>query len=201
MMLEPSNSGSQRSPTAGVALLVSMGVCCAYLLLRNTGLFLTVPDEWVYSKTARLLPPEAAGVPSYLYFLIYRATNLCGAGYLECARALNVFFMVGAMPFIYLLCRTVAGRWVSLFIAVMAVLGPINTYTAYFMPESLYLLLFWVLAWYALRGTEANPLLRGAIMGVIIGLMALVKVHAFFLVPVIVGFLALRPIVGGSGFA
>jgi phosphoglycerol transferase len=201
MSLAPNNSGSQRSLAAGFALLVAMGVCCVYLLLRNTGLFLSVPDEWVYSKTARLLAPDAAGVPSHLYFLIYRATNVCGAGYLDCARALNVFFMVGAMPFVYLLCRRVAGRRVALFIALMAVLGPINTYTAYFMPEALYLLMFWVLAWFALRATEVNPLLQGAVMGAIVGLMALVKVHAVFLVPVIVAFLPLRYFVAGSGIA
>jgi len=201
MSLAPNGSGSQRSLAAGFALLVAMGGCCVYLLLRNTGLFLTVPDEWVYSKTARLLTPDVAGVPSYLYFLIYRATNVCGAGYLDCARAMNVFFMVGAMPFIYLLCRRVAGRRLALFIALMAVLGPINTYTAYFMPEALYLLMFWVLAWYALRPNEVSPLLQGAVMGAIVGLMALVKVHAVFLVPVIVAFLPLRYFVAGPGLA
>lgn len=201
MSLAPNNSGSQRSLAAGFALLVAMGACCAYLLLRNTGLFLSVPDEWVYSKTARLLTPDLAGVPSYLYFLIYRGTNVCGAGYLECARALNVFFMVGAIPFIYLLCRRVAGGRLALFIALMAVLGPINTYTAYFMPEALYLLMFWVLAWFSLRAAQVSPLLQGAVMGAIVGLMALVKVHAVFLVPVIVAFLPLRYFCAGSGIA
>jgi phosphoglycerol transferase len=201
MSLAPNNSGSQRSLAAAFALLVAMGVCCVYFLLRNTGLFLSVPDEWVYSKTARLLEPDVAGVPSYLYFLIYRSTNVCGAGFLDCARALNVFFMVGAMPFIYLLCRRVAGPRLALFISLMAVLGPINTYTAYFMPEALYLLMFWVLAWFALRAAQVNPLLQGAVMGAIVGLMALVKVHAVFLVPVIVAFVPLRYFVAGSGNA
>lgn len=201
MLLSPNDSGSQRSLAAGFALLVAMVACCVYLLLRNTGLFLSVPDEWVYSKTARLLASDVAGVPSYLYFLIYRATNVCGAGYLDCARALNVFFMVGAMPFIYLLCRRVASRRLALFIALMAVLGPINTYTAYFMPEALYLLMFWALAWFALRADEVNPLLQGAVMGAIVGLMALVKVHAIFLVPVVVAFLPLRYFLAGSGIA
>lgn len=201
MSLATNNSGSQHSVAAAFALLVGMGVCCVYLLLRNTGLYLSVPDEWVYSKTARLLTPDVAGVPSHLYFLIYRATNVCGAGFLECARALNVFFMVGAMPFIYLLCRRVASPRLSLFIALMAVLGPINTYTAYFMPEALYLLMFWVLAWFALRTNELNPLLQGAVMGAIVGLMALVKVHAVFLVPVVIAFLPLRYFVAGAGIA
>lgn len=183
---------SRRCLETTLMLLATMIVCLVYLLVRNYGLYVSVPDEWEYSESARLLPLEAVGFPSYLYFLIYRVTSFCGAGFIECVRLINCVFFVGAIPFMYRVARLVSTRLIALLIVLVAVFGPINTYTAYFMPESLYFLSFWILAWCALCGTSARPAIYGACLGIIIGLMALVKVHAVFLVPVIAAFLVLR---------
>lgn len=173
-------------------LLTTMIVCLVYLLVRNYGLYVSVPDEWGYSESARLLPLKAVGFPSYLYFLIYRTTSFCGTGFIECARLINCVFFVGAIPFMYKVARLVSTRPIALMIVLVTVFGPINTYTAYFMPESLYFLSFWILAWFALSGPSARPAIYGACLGAIIGLMALVKAHAIFLAPAIAAFLVLR---------
>lgn len=194
MQTEHVKAMSQRS-SMGLALLMTMVAFALYFYARNAGLFLSVPDEWVYSRSARLIPLGEVGVPSYLYFILFGATNVCGPGYLDCTRMLNIAAMVAAVPFIYMLSRRVAGRALSWWVAVLAVLGPVNTYTAYFMPESTYLLLFWILAWYALKGGHARLITYGAVLGAIIGAMGLVKAHAAFLAVAVVAFLAFRPFV------
>lgn len=187
----PLSELSERMTTVTM-LMAAMIMCFIYMLARNAGLLVVVPDEWLYSKSARLVSLESVQLPSYLYFLIYRTTNFCGSGFGECARWINSLFLVGAMPFIYMLCRRVGSRRVALFVALLAVLGPINAYTARFMPETLYFMMFWVFAWYTLRPAEVEPVVYGVSMGVIVALMGLVKAHAVFLVPAIIGFVVFR---------
>lgn len=183
---------SARVLTTVIMLMLAMIVCFIYLQVRNAGLFVVGPDEWHYSRSARLMPLASVEFTSYLYFLIYRATNVCGSGFMDCARMLNSAFLVAAMPFLYLVCRQVAPRPLAFLVAVLAVFGPVNTYTALFIPEAMYFFMFWVLAWAALRSAEVRPLVYGVLLGVILGLMGLVKTHALFLVPAVVAFLVFR---------
>ncbi len=183
---------SQSSLISMLLLMTAMGTCFVYLLLRNSGLFISVPDEWVYSESSRLQPLSVAGVPSYLYFSLFRLTNYCGSGFIDCARVINCLSFICAMPFIYRVARLVVARGVALLVTLLAILGPISTYTAYFMPESLYFLFFWILSWCALLRIETKPVFYGAILGFIVGLMGLVKAHAIFLVPAIAVFTVAR---------
>jgi phosphoglycerol transferase len=155
-----------------------------FLFLRNMGLYPTVfADEYTYSKFSRLLPFKEAYIPGYLYFFTYRVTSLCGDGFLDCARALNVLFFILAAPFIYLIGRKLTGEKTALLIAALSILGPINTYTAYFMPESLYFLSFWAFTYLALNIKKQDSISRWTFMGVIFGVSALIKPHALFLAP------------------
>ncbi|MEI6544099.1 MAG: glycosyltransferase family 39 protein [Methylococcales bacterium] len=154
------------------------------LILRNMGLYPTVfADEYTYSKFSRLVPFEAANLPNYLYFFIYKVTNLCGDGFLGCARILNVIFFVSAAPFIYLIARKPTGQKTALLIAALSILGPINTYTAYFMPESLYFLSFWIFTYLAVSIKNEHTILRWLFMGVVFGISTLIKPHALFFIP------------------
>ena len=188
-----------RMPSAATVLmlLTIMVVCFIYLLVRNFGLFLSVPDEWEYSEAARLLPLRAAGFPSYLYLWIFRVTNFCGSGFLECARLINGIFFVCAAPFIYIFARKMGTRFTALFITFLVMFSPINTYTAYFMPESFYFLLFWIFSWCALWSMEVRPSFYGGVLGIVLGLMGLVKVHAIFLTPVVITFIMFRCLFSG----
>ena len=154
------------------------------LLIRNTGLYPTVfADEYTYSKSARLISFGEASIPGYLYFLTFKATGVCHAGFLDCARILNVAFFVSAAPFIYHIATRITGKRTSLLIASLAILGPINSYTAYFMPESLYFFCFWLFTYVALIVKEQHRPLYWVGMGALFGLTALVKPHALFLIP------------------
>ena len=165
--------------------LAGMIIGAAFLLLaRSLGLYPVVfADEYIYSKFTRLAPLGGAAVPSYLYFWIYSSTGLCGEGFLSCARLLNVLFFVLTAPFIYLLAKKITGERTALLIAALSVLGPINTYTAYFMPESLYFLCFWMFTYFALSLRREHGVLQWSSLGFFLGITALVKPHALFLMP------------------
>lgn len=171
------------------ACLIALGAAVFFwLLLRNHGLGPAVfADEWYYSKMSRLQPLGEAMVPSYLYLWLFRASSACGDGFLDCVRIGNELCFVAASPFIYAVARRVAARPLALLVAALALLAPVNIYTAFFMPEALYYFGFAVLSWVALAwparaGRWRHPG-QGLAAGIVLGLMSLVKVHALFLLP------------------
>lgn len=169
------------TPTLFTAALM---LAYAYLTLRNTGQYPSVfGDEWTYSSAARLTPFADTQIPNYLYYTVYRLTSSCGDGFLECARLLNAWFMVAAAPFIYLIARQYMTAPVAAAVALLAVLSPGNTYTAYFMPESMYYCGFWLFSWTVLRRRGHVDARSVALSAVLLGLLAMVKVHALFLLP------------------
>jgi phosphoglycerol transferase len=180
---------TQRQAAANYGLPLALLTVLLYLILRNTGAYPVVfADEWLYSKFARLQPLSDSLVPSYLYLKLFGQTNACGEGFLQCARVLNAVLFVAAAPFIYLVARPLTGRLAAGAIAVLALLSPISSYTAYFMPEAMYYFGFWVLTYTLLRSGALRPQWRatlayGLLGGVLLGLLCLVKVHALFLLP------------------
>ncbi len=161
-----------------------------FLTLRSMGIFpVIMGDEWTYSMAARHLPFSAAVVPSYLYYWVYRQTNTCGSSFLQCSRIFNCIFFVGATPFIYAMARRVSTPMIAAFVALLSILAPVNTYTTYFMPEAMYFGIFWVLSWFAVSCSEMRPRYYGSIIGLILGCLLLVKVHAMFLGPGLAAFI------------
>lgn len=140
-------------------------------------------DEWYYSSLTRLTPPADSSIPSYLYNAIYRTTTACGAGFLDCVRWLNAVFFLAAAPFIYLVGRRLLSARLASLVALLAMLGPVNSYTAYFMPESFYFFTFWITTWVAFRFTDHPSAIRATALGICVGALALIKLHALFLIP------------------
>ena len=172
-------------------LLLGVGMLAmlAFLGWRNHGLMPFVfVDELSYSTFSRHLPLREASVPSYLYLWLFSASSACGAGFLECVRYANEVLFVAGAPFIYLTARRVCSRPAALVLALVALAGPINSYTLYFMPDSSYFFGFCVLAWISLA-PDASWRRLGLAGGMIIGVLSLVKVHALFLMPAQLAFL------------
>lgn len=173
-----------------------------YLLHRTLGLSPGVfADEWYYSKMARLIPLSEATLPSWLYLLVFGAASGCGPGFLDCARIGNVLFHVGAAPFLYLVARRVMRPRLACAVALLALLLPLNLYTTFFMPESMYFFGFAVLAWVALGGLAWRAPLHALAAGAVLGLMSLVKVHAVFLLPALCLYLVYASRVRAAGGA
>jgi phosphoglycerol transferase len=174
-----------------LASLLVLAALFAWLVARSHGINPTVfADEWYYSKMARLQPLAEAIVPSYLYLWLFGASSACGDSFLECSRAANALLFVAAAPFLYLTARSVTGRATAAAIALLATLAPLNLYTAYFMPEAAYYFGFCVLSWVALTRRHWHWALHALACGALLGVMSLVKVHAVFLVPALLLFLA-----------
>lgn len=71
-----------------------LGVFIA-VLMRNSALYPSVfADEYTYSISSRILPYSQAAISNYLYLLTFRLTNICGDGFLSCARILNLVFFL-----------------------------------------------------------------------------------------------------------
>jgi phosphoglycerol transferase len=197
-----SPTGARRYAHAAVLPLLCIAIL-GWLMLRNYGLGPAIfADEWYYSKMARLLPVSEAIVPSYLYLWLFRSTNACGTAFLDCVRIGNEIFFVAAAPFIYLAARRVAGKGMSIYLAVLAMLAPFNLYTAFFMPEAMYYFGFAVLSWITLACRDWNSLSRaarhGLVTGLVLGLMSLIKVHALFILPALCLYLLLAGWLGGQ---
>ena len=175
-------------PRPRVIITVIMIIIASFLIFRAMGLYPTVfDDEYWYSSMSRHVPfhgvyPSRA-YPNYLYYNIYRLTNLCGSSFAECSRVLNVAFFVFTTPFIYMVCRNAGCNiYLSIWISCLGILGSVNTYTAYFMPESMYFFLFWIITWLVLSVRDVIILYFVAV-GICFGIMSLVKPHALFLLP------------------
>ena len=182
-------SPSWRATVARHGLPLALIAILLYLMLRNTGAYPVVfADEWLYSKSARLQPLSESQLPSYLYLWLFGMSNACGEGFLQCARVLNAVLFVASAPFIYLVARPLTGTRAAAVIAALAMLSPVSSYTAYFMPEAMYYFGFWVATYLllrpgALRAPMSATLGYGLLAGVLLGLLALIKVHALFLLP------------------
>ena len=187
----PMNAARPAGTGSKVAVAALFAAIAAYLLWRTWG---TQPqimaDEWYYSKLSRLQELGESMLPSYLYLWLARGSNACGARFYDCIHAANVLFMVAGAPFVYAIARQVAGRGVALAVALAATLAPLNLYTTYFMPETAYYFSFCVLSWVALARSGWHWVRWSVALGVVLGLLALVKVHALFLVPPLVLYMA-----------
>ncbi len=172
---------------------LALAAVFAWIVARNWGLYpMVFADEWHYSNSARLHPLSESILPSYLFLSLYSLTSVLGDRFLDGARVLNTIFFVGAAPFLYLIARPLCGRPAAALVAVLSLVGGVNSYTAYFMPESMYFFLFAVLSWGAMAWRALSPWRYGMALGLVLGLMLATKVHALFLIPALLVFLLYR---------
>jgi len=167
-----------------ILLIAIIFAVALFLIFRSFGLYsLVMDDEYAYSKFSRLLPLSKAVFPDYLFYIAYRTTNVCGDGFLNCARIINIAFFVSAAPFIYCIGSKIVGRNTALLVSALSILAPISIYTAFFMPESMYFFSFWAFTWFFFRTARHQSVRQWALLGVIYGATALIKPHAIFLLP------------------
>jgi phosphoglycerol transferase len=86
-------------------------------------------------------------------------------------------------PFIYSIASHFTSRPVASFIAILSVLAPTNTYTAYYMPESLYFLSFWIFSWYILKLDYRSAYTSWICASLIFAITSLIKPRSLFALP------------------
>jgi len=72
---------------------------------------------------------------------------------------------------------------------ILSLFGPVNIFTVNFMPESMYFFSFWVVTWFLLGVNDSSSLRSYIIGGCLLGLSALVKPHALFLLPAVIAYI------------
>lgn len=176
----------ERSP-ARLLVLAIFAAIAAYMILRIWGRQPQImADEWYYSRLSRLQDLQESMLPSYLYLWLMGKSNACGARFYDCVHVANVLFMTAGAPFVYAIARRFARPGLALGIALAATLAPLNLYTAFFMPETAYYFGFCVLSWVVLTRSHWHWVRWSLVLGLVVGLLSLVKVHALFLLPPLV---------------
>ena len=162
-----------------------------YFIFRNLGLYpFIMGDEYTYSILSRKDVLSNANIPDYLYLKIYSITNIFGEGYYVAARLFNAIFITGTIPIIYSVSKNICSPLESFIISILAVVGPISTYSAYFMPESANFFFFWIITWLLINIDSYKSYKYFVIIfGIFYGLMTLIKPHALFFAPSILFYL------------
>lgn len=153
------------------------------VLVRIMGLGPRVmSDELTYSIHSRLLPLAESPIPNYLFLALYRSTNMCGPEFYSCARLLNVFFVLVAAVFVFLIASKVLQFHWSLLIGLAAVIGPTSMYAANFMPDTMFYAFSIAYLWAVLLFIDENSSWKHfLVFGAAVGVVSLVKPHGLFL--------------------
>jgi hypothetical protein len=181
--------GRSLNRTTWIALLA---VLATVILLRNLALDspLMAGDEYAYFAAAQTFPDTAARydrdpslprIYSPVFAAYGRTLALVSPRPELLMKALNTLcFALTALLFLNLVAR-LGGRSPSPPTVAVFLMLPMSAYSAYFMPETTYALLFAVLTWLMLALLPANIAVGSALSGVVVGTMLLIKPHALSL--------------------
>ena len=177
-------------PRTWVVVVCVLAAFFAFFVARGVGLEpIVFADEWTHSVSARLVKLSEAYSPSYLYYLLYRPTRACGFAFLECARLINIGVFLGAGFLFFLYALRFVSAAVAVLLLVIFLGSPSNFYVLLFSPDALF---------YGVFGVFFMSLLllkdpwRAAVSGLLLGLLALIKINAIFLAPGVVLFLLIE---------
>lgn len=140
-------------------------------------------DEYVYTSASRNLPFAEQYFSNYIFSWIMSATNMCGTDFYVCTKSINSVFFALAIVFTFLIAtRYLTFGW-SVFVASVTALSPIAIPVSYFMPEIMYFSAMTAVVLVALWVADQNTWWLWALSGVALGVAALVKPHAIFMLP------------------
>ena len=145
-------------------------------------------DEYVYTSAAKHLPFAEQYFSNYLFSWVMSATNMCGTDFYVCTKSINSVFFALAILFTFLIAaRFLTFGW-SVFVASVTALSPIAIPVSYFMPEIMYFAAMTGVVLVALWVADKGKWQLWSLVGISLGLAALVKPHAIFMLPAITVF-------------
>lgn len=140
-------------------------------------------DEYVYTSASRNLPFDEQYYSNYLFSGIMSLTNTCGYDFYACTKSINSVFFLLSIVFTFLIAtRYLSFGW-SVFVASVTALSPIAIPVSYFMPEIMYFAAMTGVVLVALWAAQKNIWWLWSIPGLTLGMAALVKPHAIFMLP------------------
>ncbi|MCX6478145.1 MAG: glycosyltransferase family 39 protein, partial [Micrococcales bacterium] len=140
-------------------------------------------DEYVYTSAAKHLPFSEQYFSNYIFSWVMSATNLCGTDFYVCTKSINSVSFALAILFTFLIAsRYLTFGW-SVFVASVTALSPIAIPVSYFMPEIMYFAAMTGVVLVALWAADKGKWQLWSLVGISLGLAALVKPHAIFMLP------------------
>ena len=179
-------------------LVLAIASVVAYFVLtsRLAGVKVSVlVDEYSYVVDSLFRTPAEAQYPNQLFQIVYSTTKACGTEFYSCARGISAVFVISGGLVIYALAKYISSRkWLASIAAASAVLGSYGTYTAYFMPETIFNFFMVAFFWAIIRFGNSTNLLVWSGFGLLLGLASLAKIHVLFALPGILLFVLLHTI-------
>lgn len=145
-------------------------------------------DEYIYASQARNTPFELHPYSNYLFSWVMSGTKLCGTDFYGCTKGINTaLFLIGVL-FTLLIAAKFLTFNRAVFVASVTALSPLVIQTSFFMPETMYFTVMTISIWAALLASKRGTWWFWVVVGVSLGMAALVKPHAIFLVPALIVF-------------
>ncbi len=175
--------------------LLALTACILTALLFVKALYIQYPivfgDEAVYALQAKYLkdPHLDRALPNLLFLYLYHTASWFGRDHIEFSKFLNsTFFGLSFFPLYLTGRRFLSSRGAYLF-AIGVVLSPIDSYSVYMTPESMYFFVFWVVTYILVGQLTDKPVRGGLWLGFALAALTEVKPHAFILVgPILIIF-------------
>ena len=140
-------------------------------------------DEYVYTSASKHLPFAEQYFSNYIFSWVMSATNMCGTDFYVCTKSINSVSFALVILFTFLIAaRFLTFGW-SVFVASVTALSPIAIPVSYFMPEIMYFAAMTGVVLVALWVADKGKWQLWALVGISLGLAALVKPHAIFMLP------------------
>lgn len=142
-------------------------------------------DELIYSLNTLERPLSEATHPNYLYYWLFSPVAACGDNFYGCTKWMNMIFLLGIVGMTYLISRKFAKPGLSLTVALITMVGPISTYVSFFTPDLMFFFSVIAIVYWLLNLSTGSPSWHWVLVGVSLGLAALVKPHALFIYPAV----------------
>ena len=164
--------------------IIAFAVIFIYLAFRERGQDLRIfQDEQQYLFGMRYDSYAESFPPSYLYYMVYGFLEPFDEWFLDAARVLNAIFLMLSGWLVHRIASQRSRRSLAAYIAAASIMLPTAVRADFILPESMYQAAFWGLMWILARRPYPRTAGFGALVGAYVGAMALIKVHALFLLP------------------
>jgi hypothetical protein len=203
--------GLKRWEPTAVHILLALLLLTVALIVRNLGEPhpSVLGDEAIYAIQAKYAAssPDAIRItlggplPNRLYSRIYQLVFAFRSDPLIVARVFNsIFFGLALIP-LYGSLRYLLDRKTALLLALLSLGGPLSAYTAFFMPESPFIFVFWIFAYFFLRLGGGGNIWAAIGSGAALGALALIKPHALILIFVALASLVLTKLLSPGTYS
>ena len=127
----------------------------------------------------------AAWVPNSLYLWLNHFIFYLGANYAIGARLINVLFLVLSLMVLYAIASLFVSSGKAVLAALAVGVGPMSIYSAFVMPETMFLCAYVCLGFVLVRHIHDRPIYAGVLSGTVLGAASLIKPHGLMLIPVV----------------